>query len=110
MTRSDDQAPWLPPDWEHRPFDLCGRYPKKSREEFLAALVEWTEFDGAEYELGLALGMWPPESTFQTDLKWIFWSDNAIGTFLMHGLDVLHHLGILEYDDEGQRWRRARTP
>ena len=98
---------WLPEDCENRPFDLCGRYPKKPRSAFLEALADWTDHDGAQYELGQALGMFPPEATFQTDLKWVFWSDNAIGNFLTDGLTVLQHLGLLEFDEDSG-WRTAR--
>lgn len=98
---------WLPPDWEDRPFDLCGRYPKKTHRDFQESLADWTDPDIAQYELGLALGMFPPGATFSTDLKWVFWSDNPIGNFLNAGIVMLHHLGDLEFSEEHQ-WRTAR--
>lgn len=104
-----DSDTWLPPGWQDCPQDACGRYPQKPFPEFLKALTEWEDFDGAEFELGLALGIFPPEAQHSRDVKWVFWTDNGLGNFLVHGLDVLTHLGFLEHCVEEQQWRVRRS-
>src|SRR5262245_17492794 len=71
------------------------------------ALADWTDRDGAEYKLALALGLMDDSVR---GMKWVFWSNNPIGTMLSTMLRQLIDVGALEYrDDPGltdyqERW------
>ncbi|GAA1870407.1 hypothetical protein [Asanoa iriomotensis] len=69
-------------------------------------LGEWTDWDGAQYELGRALGLFEGRAFAET--KGVFWTDNALGNGLHETLLVLVQAGVLdrrEEPDEQFRWR-----
>ena len=72
-------------------------------------LREWHDFDGAAYELGVVLGLFPKEFGVDGGLwhgtKGIFWSNNPLGNALQASLQGLAKAGVLEYDEEGPRYR-----
>lgn len=72
-----------------------------------AALADWTDVDGAEFELACSLGLIKNEPfMFQTHAKHVFCSNNPLGTALHEFLEKLVVLGILEYCEEpDQRYR-----
>jgi hypothetical protein len=69
-------------------------------------LKDWTDFDGAEYELGIALGLFEDvrDPSFDKVPKWVFWSQNTLGNFLSDTLFGLADMGILERNEDGFRW------
>ena len=74
------------------------------------ALADWTDWDGAAFELGRALGLFEGQ-TFQ-GAKGVFWSDNPLGNGLHDGLQALVAAGVLEHRDEPDdqyRWIFARS-
>jgi hypothetical protein len=61
-------------------------------------LQDWTEWDGAAYDLGCALGLFR-----DTDFQWvkhIFWTDNQLGNGLHDALLALVNAGKLDRRDE----------
>ncbi|MDX3587420.1 hypothetical protein OG920_44500 [Streptomyces europaeiscabiei] len=40
-------------------------------------LAEWTDWDGAAFLVGCALGILGDSETF-TEVKWVFWTDNPL--------------------------------
>jgi hypothetical protein len=70
-----------------------------------AAIVEWTDWDVAEFRLAIALGILEPDTSFSTDAKHIFWSRNLLGSQLDSILRALVGLGALEFDAEEERVR-----
>jgi len=73
---------------------------------FLDDVAEWTDFDTAARALGRALGLFSP-STALAEARAVLWTNNAVGNTLYGMLDRLAWLGVLECDDEQQRYRRA---
>lgn len=71
------------------------------------SLAEWTDFDYAMYELGVALCIFPIDSKMN-DYKGVFWSQNKLGNGLLKIFDQLIELGYVEYRDEPEsqyRWK-----
>jgi hypothetical protein len=65
------------------------------------ALEDWTDWDGAAYELGCALSLIDPaRSPYQTRAKHVFWTDHPVGNALHEMLGMLVELGVLERRDE----------
>ncbi|MER6446118.1 hypothetical protein [Streptomyces venezuelae] len=69
-------------------------------------LADWTDSDGAAYEVGRALGIFAEHDGF-TSLKWVFWSDNPVGRALHETLLQLVAAGVLEQDEDEDRFRWA---
>ncbi|GIF78619.1 hypothetical protein Asi02nite_81370 [Asanoa siamensis] len=72
------------------------------------ALAEWTDVDGAQYELGRTVGLFADRTFFQ--VKWVFWSNNPLGQALCDMLHALVKAGVLDYRDEPDnqfRWKTA---
>jgi hypothetical protein len=72
-------------------------------------LLDWTDWDGAAYSLGICLGLMPDLETFGS-AKHVFWSNHPIGNFLSSILDRMVEEGILEKRDEPDkqyRWNPA---
>jgi hypothetical protein len=72
------------------------------------ALKDWTDVDGAQYDLAVCLGLMPPGTWY--DAKSIFWTNNPIGNTLYDILERLTALGVLERRDEPDlqfRWNSA---
>jgi hypothetical protein len=76
-----------------------------------SALVEWTDFDGAEFEVAKCLGMFSPAATWGSeglDHKYLFWSANPIGDRLYEILARLVAMSVLEINDDRQfRWNQS---
>ena len=49
---------------------------------------DWVDLDAAQYGLGVALDIFPPNSDFQS-LKWVFWTENALNKKLVSLLQAL---------------------
>ena len=75
-------------------------------------LKDWTDPDGAMFELGLLLGWYEIKEgetageVFRRN-KGTFWSNCAEGNALSAGLQALVEAGLLEMDDDSRF--RART-
>ena len=58
-------------------------------------LVNWSDFDVAEFYLGVVLGLWEDtQEAFQSN-KWIFWSNNLLGNSLFQLLEDMVRNNIL---------------
>ncbi len=69
-------------------------------------LAEWTDWDGAAFEVGRSLGIFDSSESF-TQVKWVFWTDNPVGNALHEVLLQLVSAGVLERReerDEQFRW------
>lgn len=72
-------------------------------------LGDWTDWDGAAFLLGRALGVFPESAEFPR-VKGVFWTENALGDALHEVLVVLSGAGVLErrdVPDEQFRWHRG---
>jgi hypothetical protein len=75
-----------------------------------ARLVDWRDWDGAAFELGVVLGLfedgdWPKD-------KGVVWSANPIGDALHDVLLALTRAGVLEQREEPDvafRWAAERS-
>lgn len=65
-------------------------------------LAGWHDVDYAEYLLAISIGLVTPEQSFQTDVKWVFWSNNVVENKLRELLDDLVKLGFLEKNNDLQ--------
>jgi hypothetical protein len=77
-------------------------------------LADWHDFDGAAYELGVVLGLFPefgqePGQDPWHGTKGIFWSANPLGDVLNEMLHKLVEVGMLDFDDERFRWNPTCT-
>ena len=76
-------------------------------------LAEWTDWDGAMYEMGACMGLWEPwpvGGAWPRHIKHVMWSNNPIGNMLMDQLDLLVAQGVLEKREEPDlqfRWNSA---
>lgn len=74
-------------------------------------LKDWTDIDGAMYDVTVVLGLIDPEaSPFATNAKHVFWSNHPVGSLAHKLLDEMTSLGILEKRDEPDfqyRWNAA---
>ncbi|MFJ8441359.1 hypothetical protein [Kitasatospora griseola] len=70
-------------------------------------LDDWTDWDGAAFELGRVLGIFAQPVTFP-QVKRVFWTDSPLGNALHEMLLQLVAAGVLERrdepDDEQFRW------
>jgi hypothetical protein len=76
--------------------------------ELHAQLDDWTDWDGAAFLVGRALGLFK-RAAFP-DVKSVFWTDNRLGNGLHAVLLDLVEAGVLERreePDEQLRWRRG---
>lgn len=75
---------------------------------FREKLQDWTDWDGAQFALAVALGiMEDGPNSFQTKYKHVFWTANPLGDNLHKFLCALVELGILEQrsePDDQFRW------
>ncbi|MFD5323518.1 hypothetical protein [Streptomyces sp. NPDC127092] len=74
--------------------------------DFSKQLADWTDSDGAAYQLGKALGIFGEHERFAS-LKWVFWSENPVGRALHEILLQLVAAGILEQDEDEDQFRWA---
>ena len=76
-------------------------------------LANWTDFDGAEFEVGKALGVIPVDATWEAWVigkngrKHVFWSSNPVGNALGEVLEQLVAIGRLERSEGKFRWNPA---
>jgi hypothetical protein len=75
---------------------------------------DWTDWDVAEYELGVVFGLWPefgsdPEGDPWNGRKGTVWSANPVGDMLSETLQALAKAKVLEYDEEDHRYRCTPT-
>jgi hypothetical protein len=69
-------------------------------------LADWTDFDVAGLQLGRCLGVFGPDITAVHHVKSVFCSnDEPVGGILLRLLDQLVRDGVLDYDDDEQRYR-----
>ena len=66
---------------------------------FRTVLSDWTDIDVAAHELARCLGA-VPERSAMSDAKWVYWTNNPLGSELVALLDRLTALGLLEKRDE----------
>jgi hypothetical protein len=70
-------------------------------------LADWTDWDGAAYHLGRALGLLEGLEFIQA--KHIFWTNNELGEGLHDAVQALARTGMLERRDEpNEQFRWAR--
>ena len=63
------------------------------------ALANWTDFDVSAHMLAQCLGIMPPHLQMR-DVKWVYCSENPLGTMLHSTLERLSDLGVLEKREE----------
>lgn len=67
-------------------------------------LENWNDFDGAAYSLGLSLGVFQENQSFQ-ELKYVFWTNNPLGNMLHEMLEELVKTEILiKNEDDQYKW------
>lgn len=75
-------------------------------------LADWMDWDGAEFELAVTLGILDGGQESWIKNKAIFWSANRTGDFLHTILQEFVKAGILEYRTEPEqqyRWKRDHS-
>lgn len=73
-------------------------------------LAVWTDWDGAMFVLGRALGIFAESESF-ADLKGVFWSNNPLGNALHEILLQLVAAGVVERRDEpDEQFRWSNRP
>jgi hypothetical protein len=73
------------------------------------ALADWTDIDASAHTLAQCLGIMPSQLQMK-EVKWVYWSENSLGTMLHSTLERLLELGALEKREEPDlqyRWRSA---
>jgi hypothetical protein len=75
---------------------------------FIDRLSSWHDSDQAGYELGVMLGLLPDDAFAQH--KWVFWTNNQLGDALHQTLLTLAAGGLLIYDEDNDRFRKAGDP
>jgi hypothetical protein len=71
-------------------------------------LAEWQDVDVAQYTVGRAIGLFAGQDFRQ--VKYVFWTENPLGTGLWEMLGAMVKAGILECRDEPDmqyRWSPA---
>jgi hypothetical protein len=71
------------------------------------SLSDWTDWDIAQYELAVVLGLIPEGADFVVETKHIFWSNHPLGRLLSAFLESLVDNDVLEFDAEVcmYRWK-----
>lgn len=75
-------------------------------------LADWVDWDGAEFELAVTLGILPAGEESWLKNKAIFWSANRADDFLHEILQAFVKAGILEYrtePDQQYRWNKDHS-
>jgi hypothetical protein len=78
-------------------------------ETLRVAIADWTDFDASAHTLAQCLGIMLPQKEMK-EAKWVYWSENPLGTMLYSTLERLVELGVLEKRDEPDlqyRWCSA---
>lgn len=64
-------------------------------------LKDWTDIEGAQYEIAVALGIIDPQRfPAMADAKHVFWSNHPIGNMTHKFLEEMTALGIVQKRDE----------
>lgn len=75
---------------------------------FADELSGWTDWDGAAFELGRTLGLFTGQGF--REVKYVFWTSNALGDGLHDALLALTAAGVLDRRDEPDeqfRWHNG---
>ncbi|MEA5359655.1 hypothetical protein VA596_08920 [Amycolatopsis sp., V23-08] len=75
-------------------------------------LADWVDLESAEYYLAIELGVFSGDEEW-VGIKWIFWSENKLGSGLYKALLGLIDAGVLEHRDEPDhqvRWCHTPDP
>jgi hypothetical protein len=70
------------------------------------SLKDWTDIDGAQFELARRLGLINEEASFQ-DTKHLWWTDNPVGNAMADLLEEMEDAGLVECrhePDHQYRW------
>lgn len=67
-------------------------------------LKDWTDIDGAAFQLGIVMGVFPPDQDFQK-VKYVFWTNNEFGHLCVMTLRWLDKIGILVSRDGGEQYK-----
>jgi hypothetical protein len=71
-------------------------------------LADWTDFDVAQYYLACCLGLMVHDDSFEflrVKAKHVFWSQHEIGNMLYNMLSMMAQVGILEFNEEDDKYR-----
>jgi hypothetical protein len=68
-------------------------------ETLRVALADWTDFDASAHALAQCLGIMPLHQKMIEE-KWVYWSENPLGTMLYSTLERLVELSVLEKREE----------
>jgi hypothetical protein len=71
----------------------------KPMETLRVALADWTDFDASAHALAQCLGIMPLHQKMIEE-KWVYWSENPLGTMLYSTLERLVELSVLEKREE----------
>ena len=77
-----------------QPGAICRAWSIKM-ETLRVALADWTDFDAAAHFLAQCLGIMSSQQEMK-EAKWVYWSENPLGTMLYSTLERLVELGTLE--------------
>jgi hypothetical protein len=64
-------------------------------ETLRVALADWIDFDASAHALAQCLGIMPLQQKMIEE-KWVYWSENPLGTMLYDMLERLVELGALD--------------
>jgi hypothetical protein len=99
--------------------ELRAAVPATRTADLRSSLADWTDFDGAEFEVARCLGIMDPAASWSPTLhKYLFWSNNPVGNGLHEILECLVAMGAIKTNEDCQyRWnssfdcdRAARGP
>lgn len=73
-------------------------------------LKDWTDWDVAEYHLGVVLGLFPEwpgswDNDVTAPLKGVIWSQSLIGDALAEGIRALSDSGLMYHNEDAGRYR-----
>jgi len=68
-------------------------------ETLRVTLADWTDVDVSAHMLAQCLGIMPTQLRMK-EAKWVYWSENPLGTMLHNTLERLSDLGVLEKREE----------
>ena len=68
-------------------------------------LAGWHDWDVAEHNLAVCLGLMQDGYEAFQAAKYVFWTNHPIGEALYQMLVELAKVGVLEHDQEGSRFR-----
>lgn len=77
----------------------------KNKNTFKDAMQNWQDFDGAQYNLAICLGIIDAKYNFHIDTKHVFWTDNSLGNMLYAILENMRDEGILEHNEDELQFR-----